>query len=176
MTFDEAKYIAQGVVAKLRPVTEQIKVCGSLRRLRKEVSDIDIVCEPKRTPVKDLFGAISGYQVDPKFIEVVNSWEKIKGSPEGKYCQRLVDGVKVEISIADKTRFGNLVIIRTGDAEFSHNIMKRVLKMGFEQRGGYLYNGDKIIPLYTEEDYFKILNLPYIEPKDRHKDSFKNLR
>lgn len=175
MTFDEGKYIAQKVVAVLKPVTEQIKVCGSLRRLQKDVSDIDIVVIPKRTPIKDLFGNNSGYQVDPEFVKVVNAWEKIKGDPTGKYCQRLVDGAKVEISIANKENWGNLTLIRTGNSDFSHMIMKRVLKMGFEQRGGYLYDGDKVIPLYDEKDYFRVLNLPFIEPKDRNKDAFRKL-
>lgn len=175
MTFDHAKYIAQGIIARLKPVTEEIRLCGSMRRLKPEVSDIDMVLIPKREAIKDMFGVVTGYQPIPEFISLVNSWEKLKGDPAGKYCQRMVDGVKLELSIATKENMGNLVLIRTGNSDFSHMIMKRVLKLGFQQKGGYLYDGDRLIPLYTEEDYFKILNLPYIEPKNRDKDAFKRL-
>jgi len=173
MTLDHAKHIAQGVVHKLMPVTEAIKICGSIRRKQAEVHDIDIVVLPKRIPIKDLFGHITGYGVDRAFIETINQWKKIKGDPEGKYTQRLVDGEKVEIAIAKPENFGNLVLIRTGNADFSHKMMTAVLKRGLEQRDGYLWKDDKIIPCYTEEDYFSVLNLPYIVPEFRNKDSYK---
>jgi DNA polymerase/3'-5' exonuclease PolX len=173
MTLDHAKHIAEGIVAKMAPYVERVKICGSIRRQRPEPSDIDIVVIPKRDQVKDMFGQVIGYEPVPEFCQLVNSWQKVKGEPTGKYTQRMVNGVKVELSITVPEAFGNITLIRTGNADFSHMIMKRVLKLGFEQRGGHLYDGDRMIPLYEEEEYFKILNLPFIEPKDRDMDAFK---
>lgn len=176
MTADQAKYIAQGVVARLKPVCEEIKVCGSLRRLKQEVSDIDLVIIPRRDPVKDMFGIVTGQRVIPEFIQVINSWEKLKGEATGRYTQRLVEGVKVEISIATPENWGNLVMIRTGPSEFSHMMMKAVLKRGFQQKDGYLFDGDRLIPVRQEIDYFKILDLPYVEPKDRTEDVYRKMK
>ena len=173
MTLDHAKHIAQGVVHKLMPVTEAIKICGSVRRKQPECSDIDVVVIPKRIGIKDLFGNTTGYGISREFIDVVNQWKKVKGDAFGKYTQRLVDGEKVEISIATPENFGNLVMIRSGPADFSHKMMLAVLKRGLEQRDGYLWKDDKIIPCYTEEDFFSVLNLPYIVPEFRNKDSYK---
>lgn len=175
MTLAEATYKANQVVHDLEPLCERILVCGSVRRLQPVCSDLDIVCIPRRDPVKDMFGQLTGYEVYPEFVTKINSWKKLKGEPTGKYTQRFVYGVKVELSMCTHDNWGNIVLIRTGNADFSHMIMKRVLKCGLEQREGFLYDGDKIISLKEEQDYFDILNLPYIEPPHRNADSFRKL-
>lgn len=169
MDLSEAKYIAAGIVARLVPVTEQLLVCGSLRRERDEVGDIDIVLIPKRDQVKDLFGTVIERPVIPEFINVVNSWTKIIGEPTGKYTRRLLEGGHhLELTICDASTWPSLTLIRTGDAEFTRKMMIRALKLGFEQRDGYLWDsrGTKV-PLTSEADYFRTLDLPYLHPRDR---------
>lgn len=173
MTYTEARYLADTIITKLAPVCDKIKICGSIRRKQKEVSDVDIVVLPRRTPVKDMFGEISGFIVIPEFVLAINQWEKIKGDPLGKYTQRLVDGHKVEISITTPENYGNIVAIRTGNSDFTHLLMIRALKLGLQQRDGFLWNDSKLIPCPTEEEYFRVLNLPYIEPENRNANSFK---
>lgn len=175
MTLQEATRRAQDIVSDLEPMCERIMICGSIRRKRPECHDIDIVLVPKRDPVKDMFGVITGYEVYPEFVHCINRWKKLKGEPTGRYTQRLVDDVKVEISIGTPANFGCLQLIRTGNADFSHMIMKRVLKCGLEQRDGYLMDGDKQIPIGDERDYFNVLNLPYIEPENRDAHAFRKL-
>lgn len=174
MDYAQARFIADSVVAKLMPVSERVLIAGSLRRKKSEIKDIDLVIIPRRDQEKNLFGEVISTPPCPEFIELVNSWTKIKGEPTGKYCQRLLkQNIKLEISIATPDNWGNIVLIRTGDFEFSHLWMKAVLKRGLEQKEGYLYNGDKIIPVHEEEDYFKILNLPFISPENRNINAFK---
>ncbi len=174
MEYSYAKYVADSVVAKLAPSCDKIKVCGGVRRHKPEPHDVDIVVIPRRDVWKDMFGDVIPSPPVPEFIATVNQWTKLKGDPDGKYTQRLLkNGVKLEISIATPDNFGALVLIRTGDADFSQMIMKRVLKCGLQQKDGFLWNEDKIIPLHEEEDYFKVLNLPYIEPSKRDINAFK---
>src|SRR5678810_460849 len=93
------RYLAERIIYRLAPVTERAMICGLIRRQRPEVGDIDIVCIPKRRPIKDLFGNISRWMPTVEFCDVIDSWEKLKGDAVGKYTQRLVEGMKVEISM-----------------------------------------------------------------------------
>lgn len=169
MELSDARYKAERIVSKLAPYCDKTLIVGSIRRKMKECSDIDIVLQVKQVPIKDLFDNTVGHKPMKEFVDVVNSWEKIKGDPTGKYTQRrLEDGTKLELSIADSTNFGCLELIRTGDQEFVHQLMKRVLRLGFNQTNGHLYNDNILIPIYDERDYFAILNLPFVKPEMRY--------
>lgn len=176
MELAHARYLAESAVKKLMLGCVRIKICGSIRRNKTEVKDVDLVVEPKRNPIKDLFGTVTGYVPCQEFRDQVDSWEKLKGEATGKYTQRLFEGAKLELSIADESTWAGLVLIRTGSAEFTHMMMTRINKCGFEHRDGHLYNGSKLIPMHEEEDYFKLLDLPYIEPKYRDENAFRRVR
>lgn len=174
MELSQARYIAEGVIHKLAPTCERTMICGSVRRHKKDVHDIDIVLIPRRVPKRDMFGNIEGEAVVPEFISVVNSWPKVKGDPTGRYTVRLLpEMVKLEISICSLSTWASISLIRTGDADFTHMLMIRARKLGLEQRDGHLCDGDKIIQLVDEADYFRVLNLPFIVPEHRDKFAFR---
>lgn len=176
MELSEARYLAERIIYKLAPVTEKAMICGSIRRQRPDPHDIDIVVVPKRRPIKDLFGNISRWMPTMEFCDVIDSWEKLKGDAVGKYTQRMIEGVKVEISMCDEDNWGNITLIRTGNSDFTHMIMNRVNKCGFEQRDGYLWDNGGRIPIHSEEQYFKWLDLPYVAPALRDANAFKRVR
>lgn len=172
-----ARQLAERICHQLVPYVDKIKICGSVRRHKPECSDIDIVVLPKTTPVKDLFGMVTGHERMPGFVETINQWEKIKGdAATGKYTQRLVEGHKLEIAIAHPDNFGVLTLIRTGNADFSHLIMKIVNSRGFEQKDGFLYKNDTLISIPEEMWYFKTLGIPYVQPELRTIDAFKKVK
>jgi len=168
MDYHTARNLAERVVAQLTPYCEKIKICGSIRRHKAEVKDIDIVCLPKTEPIKDLFGMVTGHKRMDGFINAINAMEKLKGDPEGKYTQRLLEGVKVEIAMAHPDNYGNLVLIRTGSAEFTKMMMTEVLRKGFNQKDGFLYKRDQIISIPDEMIYFKTIGVPYVQPEKRN--------
>jgi DNA polymerase/3'-5' exonuclease PolX len=47
MDYLEARQLAERVCHQLTPHCDRIKICGSIRRKKQEVSDIDIVALPK---------------------------------------------------------------------------------------------------------------------------------
>lgn len=177
MDYLEARQLAERVCHQLTPHCDRIKICGSIRRKKQEVSDIDIVALPKTNPVKDLFGMVTHHEREAGFVNAVNQWEKIKGdAATGKYTQRLIDGHKLEIAIAHPDNFGVLTLIRTGNADFSHLIMKIVNSRGFRQDGGFLYKGETMLSIPDERLYFNALGIPYIEPENRDADAFRNYK
>lgn len=173
MTRNETRELADKVIAQLKPYVLRGNIAGSYRRGKPESSDLDLVCIPKREDITDMFGTIIGTKPVQGFCDVINSWEKIKGDPTGKYCQRIVDGHKVEIAIAVPENWGNLLIIRTGDKDFSHKLMIIARQRGLEQRDGFLYRENKLIPCYEEKDYFAALGLNFIEPQYRDENAFR---
>jgi DNA polymerase/3'-5' exonuclease PolX len=100
MQLKEAQQIAQKYVELLRPYCKRIEIAGSIRRQRPEVKDIEIVCIPKRAPLN---GGLFGYTPDelvthPGFDEIINSLEKVKGEPGGRYTQRkLPEGITLDL-------------------------------------------------------------------------------
>jgi DNA polymerase (family 10) len=176
MYLKQAQHIADVVVSKLSPHCEEIKICGSVRREMEHCSDVDIVLIPKRKPIKDLFGEIMEEVPIEAFRDQIDSWDKIKGEATGKYTQRIVEDAKVEISIATSESYPIICLIRTGNADFTHMLMKRVLRCGLEQRDGLLWRDERQIPIRSEEEYFSILDLPFVPPQLRDKDAFKKVK
>jgi DNA polymerase/3'-5' exonuclease PolX len=173
MDYHTARHLAERIVQQLAPHCEKVKICGSIRRHKSECRDIDLVVLPQIQPVKDLFGMVSHNERSPGFIQVVNSWTRLKGDPTGKYTQREIEGMKVEIAIASPNNFGNLVVIRTGNAEFSHQIMNWINKRGLVQKDGFLYKGDQQLVIKDEVDFFKTIGLPLIDPVLRDENVLK---
>ncbi len=165
-----ARRYAQRVVDLLAPHCEQIAIAGSIRRNKPEVKDIEVVCIPKRTQI-DLFG---GELVPiPSFCKIVNGWEKVKGEPTGKYTQRLLPGslgIKLDLFIATPENWGFIFAIRTGSANYSAQTLGRAWRnAGYEGKDGMLVDRKTLqpVPTPTEKDFFKLINLDWVEPENR---------
>ena len=70
MELQKAYKIAQQLVHVLKPHCARIEIAGSIRRMKAQVGDIEIVCIPKPYET-GLF--------ESGFAKVVNQWPKIKG-------------------------------------------------------------------------------------------------
>lgn len=155
MKLERAKRIAEKCKKLLESSCVKILVAGSVRREKVNPGDVELVVQ-----VKDL----------EKFIKQVNKWQRVRGSPEGRYTQRIVDGEKVDIFIArpDGTNFGNIAVFRTGNRFFSQWIAGvRPEEVGLRHEDGYLWNGDKKIICREEKDVFRVLKVPFIPPIKR---------
>ena len=162
MELKQAQQLSQEILGILKPHCRQIMVVGSIRRGKEFPRDIDIVLTPGNQ------GAL---------LMALNSLgEKMKGGP--KMIQRRYKGQQVDIYIADERTWPTLVLIRTGSKE--HNIRLCARARGMDMRlhadgGGVEYQearegGDgpwhRLVPT-SEADIFRILGLPYVEPRKR---------
>ena len=170
MKHDEALKIAQDVVEQLRPHCERIEIAGSIRRVKPEVKDIEVCVIPKTIELTSgLFGDEKYKETSREFIDTVNQWYKIKGEPFGKYTQRrLIEGINLDLFMATEENWGCIYLIRTGSWEFSKQFMVWLLQKGLKCDGGYVWQGDKIIPTPTEERMFTLVGRSYIEPQNRN--------
>jgi DNA polymerase/3'-5' exonuclease PolX len=85
----QALILAEEALNALKPYCERALIAGSIRRMKPEVKDIELVAIPKQVPA-GLFG--DTLEVDPDFCAAVCRWPKVKGEPTGKYTQRGLPG------------------------------------------------------------------------------------
>lgn len=86
----DAKRIADSLVKSLNIHCERIYIAGSVRREKEFVKDIEIVCQPRMTVLKDMFGWNEGLIVDLGFTAALERLgEVVKGNTDGKYQIKL---------------------------------------------------------------------------------------
>jgi DNA polymerase/3'-5' exonuclease PolX len=159
MELNQAKAIAERVVEVLRPFCDRIQIAGSIRREKLEVKNIEVVWIPTR---RELIN----------FCQAVDKWPKIKGQPFGKYTQRQLPGIKLDLFMAHKDNYGGIMLIRTGDWEFSKKFMGTILPCHrYKYQDGFLTRDGIVIPILNEEALFELCSIEYIEPFQRTKDA-----
>lgn len=158
----EAEHIAAGVMQQLEPHCELISVRGSILRERPTIGDVEIVCVPKAYEATPLFA--SG------IATVVNQWEKVRGELPCRYTQRILpNGMKLDLFMVHPDGYGLQCAIRTGSADWSHQVLARAwVRAGYHSEGGLLRRADgTVVPVCTEPELFALIGLPWVDPRDR---------
>lgn len=160
MKYNKALEIAEKVKKQLEPYCERIEIAGSIRRKKLEVGDIEMVAIPKPYGVGLLRSGI---------VLVVEKWKKVRGSFPCKYTQRILpEGIKLDLFFATKENWGQILAIRTGSAEYSHQVLAiGWVKAGYKSKEGTLYKGDTPIEVREEIDLFKLIGIEYVKPELR---------
>ena len=126
MIYSQAQEIALRILKQLQPHSIVVDICGSVRREVKDCGDIEILCVPRITKIKDLFDTVIGEQRSLEFVKVVKSLGVIlKGKPDsGRYVQiDLPDGIVLDLFIPIRDDYYRMVAIRTGSADYSHRVL-----------------------------------------------------
>lgn len=162
-----AQDVATAVLTRLAPVVDEAWVCGSLRRGKPDVGDVDLVVVPRDRAAFDCL-----------MIEMFGLQKNGKPAHSG-----VVDGMQVDIGVATQTSFGAHVLFLTGSWE--HNVVMRSkakkLGMMLNEKGLFKATLDaKGKPVagewlagVTEKSVFDALGMEYLEPKDREVAGFK---
>jgi DNA polymerase/3'-5' exonuclease PolX len=161
MLYADILKIAEETRDFLAPHCERIEVAGSIRRKKPEPRDIEFVAIVKP------FGI--GLFADGIAL-AMQEWKTVKGEWPCRYTQRILPcGIKMDFFTATKENWGLQFAIRTGSADFSHNILAcGWVKAGYHSKDGMLHNHyDKPIPIYEEKNLFDKIGIPYIEPEKR---------
>lgn len=154
--------IAQDVVGQLRPHCHRAELAGSVRRGKDLIGDIEIVAIAKPYDTGLLKYGLP---------EVVDQWERVKGKlmpGKTKYTQRILpSGIKLDLFLVNETNFGYHYAIRTGSAAYSKRLAQRWVKMGFKGVDGNLTRDGKIVAVPSEREFYRLLDLKWIEPRFR---------
>lgn len=154
--------IARQLVTELRAsrLCTKLEIAGSLRRRKESIGDIDILASsPHPQKVMDVFCA------HPLV-------DRILAKGPTKASVHLSTGLNADLRVVEESVFGAALHYFTGSKE--HNIHVRRLGIGkgytISEYGVYKGTAEKkgkLLASKTEEDVYKIVGLPYIEPELR---------
>lgn len=152
-----AEEIARPLVQYLKQIegVKEVTVAGSYRRRRDTVGDLDILATATRgSPVMDRFVA---------YDEV----DEIISHGKTRSTVRLHSGLQVDLRVVPQVSYGAALHYFTGSK--AHNIAVRTLgvkkKLKINEYG--VFKGDKRIAGRTEEEVYRKVGLPWIEPELR---------
>jgi DNA polymerase/3'-5' exonuclease PolX len=195
----EAIAIAKAFVAQIEDCCAQIKVGGSLRRRLAHIGDIEIVAEPKTA-------AVSGGLFDDDLTTIDLLHGRLEALLDSGTVQQRLDvngrprwgpvvkyltyrDARVDLFCPDAGRFGWILLLRTGPAPFSRQLVvprgkipgeaRTQTKTKDNRRGlmpphivprdgwlTYRMSGERI-ETPTEQSVFELFGLPYLEPWER---------
>ena len=134
---------------------KQITIAGSYRRRKETVGDLDILVSARQdSTVTDRF-------VDYDEVEEVIAHGKTRSTV------RLRSGMQVDLRVVPQVSYGAALHYFTGSK--AHNIAVRKLgvKKGYKINEYGVFKNDTRIAGKTEEEVYKAVDLPYIEPELR---------
>ncbi len=151
--------IAQEVVEKLKRLKEvhNINYAGSLRRMKETIGDIDIlVTSPKPARIMDFFTKM------PEVLRVL-----AKGPTKSTVI--LKGNIQADVRVVEDKSFGAALQYFTGSKDHNIKLREIAIKKGYKlsEYGIFDKKTNKYIAGKTEEDVYKKLGLPYIEPELR---------
>jgi DNA polymerase (family 10) len=167
------------------------EVAGSVRRARPEVGDIEVVAQidPERA-----FGASSRISAALRAMGVVRAppitrkdGVEVQAPWGDRYMKGVFEsgpgGVTVQLDlfmVSPPAEWGVVYLIRTGSADFSHTMVTRIQNYGLRSESGHLVDTRRhgfkrgehpTVPCPTEEEFFRLAQMPFIPPEQRELDN-----
>ena len=171
-----------------------VTICGSYRRGRDKSGDVDcLIAHPliktkldlDNNPINLLHNFVkllidSNFIVDQldmgtkKFMGFCNIMQFIKTDELQNTLQNTLQPIKhiarrIDIRFVPFESYGSAILYFTGSKTFNTDMRKHALRKGYSlnEFGLTKISDGSIIPCYTEEEIFKILNYPYKTPQER---------
>jgi DNA polymerase/3'-5' exonuclease PolX len=176
--------VAKELCDYLKPfcVPDRLKVCGSLRRMKKEVGDVEVLFIGKiedrqeglfdKKPF-DLAEEAIGKLLLNKVIEKrLNSRGFPTWGPLNKLAVHCKSGIPVDLFATVETHWWGSVVIRTGCKEFNLKLIESASKRGLDLHayGPSDFTHSSMmteISCATEEQVFQLAGIPYLQPHER---------
>lgn len=151
----------------------KIKICGSYRRKKKYINDIDIliVCQKYKT-----LNAIHKSNIINLIKNNLNEHNLVK---KNLYNKNIITKYSCLINFFDKLiildirfipykSYYTSLLFMTGSKQFNIKMRKIAKKMNYKLNEYGLYLNSKKIKIKCEKDIFKKLNMKFIQPKYRN--------
>lgn len=130
MYLKTAQSIADRIVMLLQPHCEIVHIAGSIRREKRAVKDIEIVCQPKVEEVQANL-LETKWQRTKGFSDALEYMQDhvVKGNVTGRYMQIILKGGStLDLFMPQKEDFYRQLAIRTGSSEYSNLVIAHAWK------------------------------------------------
>jgi DNA polymerase/3'-5' exonuclease PolX len=183
-----AGQVARELAELLQPACARIRIAGSIRRLRAQVKDIELVVQP-RVEERDAGWLWGGTQpIDllaerlrelyeqglvPRPVEVhrrdgsVETQERLGESYQALEWRDLPVDLFI---VRPPAEWGVIFAIRTGPGDFNQRLVTECQRFGRRVAGGQVLALGRPVPCPEEEDFFRALGQRWLEPVERHPD------
>jgi len=160
----KGRFLLGEILPKAKEVYEELKslkevegidYCGSLRRMKETIGDVDfLVVSRKPQIVMDFFVSLPG---------VIKIW----GKGNTKASVRMREGFDMDIRVVPKRSYGSAIQYFTGSKE--HNIVTRKIAIdkGLKLSEYGLFRGSKMIGGENEKEIYKKLGMEWMPPELR---------
>lgn len=200
--YTHAAAIAAHIIRLLSPYCEEGRcfVAGSVRRHAPECGDIKIVCQPLAvpSPATDLFGKpAEAFRVKGFSTELTSMCDgRIEvGDPTfGRYCKGIIEinnpkftigPCQLDVFMPMPDDFFRQLVIRTGSREFSAQVARKWVALGWRGTADGLRRADQCIkkgdtwelmkgvrptlpPAWKSElEFFESIGMAWVEPESR---------
>lgn len=168
--------MARLLVAKLEPACQRIEIAGSIRRGSPMVSDIEIVAIP--IPIPNLIGEPTENTILDELLDTFPLTFTKRGR---RYQQFTFEGlpagrlpIPVDLFLQpDPATWGVNLMIRTGSADFSRQMMTAKSSGGFKPdwatvKDARVWRAGVALPTPEEKDLFDLWGMKYVIPEDRN--------
>ena len=161
---DQAEAVAAELLEALRDVegVRRIEACGSLRRRKETVKDIDLlVCADDADPVMERFVGLPG-------VAQVLGRGDTKSSvtiAAGEDGHRFV--IQADLRVVNEAQFPFALHYFTGSKEHNVELRRRAQARGLKLNEYELAGADRPAPIRDEADLYRALDLEYISPELR---------
>lgn len=174
MQHSAALKVAESLVEHFRPACERIEIAGSLRRLKPEVKDIELVIIPDLSPVpraRPEFGKpipkLYKTLLDKLVDEMKECGDILLEANGDRYKKVLLNyaGIKVDMFInLAPSHWGVQMVLRTGSEDFSHWVVTQrkyggVLPDGYFVKHQVVWIRDEIKKFEVPDDPNKAIAL-----------------
>ncbi len=139
------------------PAVRQVSPAGSIRRMKETIGDIDLLAASAEPgPVMDAFCTL------PEVTRVL-------GRGTTKSSVVLASGVQVDLRVVEEAQYWTALQYFTGSKDHNIALRRRALERGWRlsEYGVKETATGKNRAGSTEEDLYRMLDLPYIEPELR---------
>ncbi len=158
----EIEHDVEQLISLLRSINGVVnaEAAGSFRRKKPDVGDIDILLAVKKSSdslAHEIADAI-------RLLPIV---ERVVAEGPTRIAFDLKSGLRTDIRIINKKLWGSALMYFTGSKEHNIALRRKAIEKGLKLSEYGLFKGEKVIASESEEDVYKALGVPYVEPENR---------
>lgn len=161
---DMALLLGTALIEQIRtfPGVIRSELCGSLRRRKETVADLDIlVSAADAQPIMDRFVQL------PEVVQVLGQGPTKSSVLTGLNVAGHKVTLQADLRVVSDEQFPFAMHYFTGSKEHNIRMRQRAIDRGLTLNEYALANETTSVPCKTEEDIFAALGLPYIPPEMR---------